>query len=135
MGPRLIARTLALGAMALAVMGQSEGGLFKQPPAPVITQGSDNDAGLDFTIDYGSMVEGAPPAETAEPEEGEDPDPTLSGEPISKGPPERVDLSRPLEEGWQMDPVLLNRRQAGQPLRPDDDVTPQTFGIELRKEF
>ncbi len=36
---------------------------------------------------------------------------------------------------WELDPVLPHRRQAGQPDRPDDDLSNKTLGIELRRRF
>ena len=47
----------------------------------------------------------------------------------------RVDLSGRVNQDWRLNPILLNRSQGGEPLRPDDDVRQETFGLELRKEF
>ena len=49
--------------------------------------------------------------------------------------PYRVDWSRRAGRHWELNPVLLHRRQAGQPDRPDDDLTNKTLGIELRRRF
>ena len=130
----MIARCLVLGCIALAVMGQSSGGLFKQEPAPVINyQGAKEDS-LDLMIDQQPRAESQAPAKTED--EAEDSSQVPTGDVrTAKDPPPRLNLSRPLKEGWEMDPVLLNRRQAGEPLRPGDDETNQMFGIQLRKEF
>jgi len=134
MGPGKIARCLVLGGIALAVMGQSSGGLFKQEPAPVINyQGAKEDS-LDLMVDQPPQSGVQAPAKTED--DAEDSSQELTGDVrTGKDPPPRLDLSRPLQEGWEMDPVLLNRRQAGEPLRPGDDETNQMFGIQLRKEF
>ena len=130
----MIARCLVLGAMAIALMGQSSGGLFKQESAPVINyQGAKEDS-LDLMVDQPPQSESQAPAETEDDTEDTSEVPT-EGVRTAKDPPPRLDLSRPLQEGWEMDPVLLNRRQAGEPLRPGDDETNQMFGIQLRKEF
>ncbi len=47
----------------------------------------------------------------------------------------RVDWSRRAGKSWELDPVLLHRRQAGQPQRPGDDLSNKTLGIELRRRF
>ncbi len=47
----------------------------------------------------------------------------------------RVDWSRRAGKSWELDPVLLHRRQAGQPERPGDDLSNKTLGIELRRRF
>ena len=49
--------------------------------------------------------------------------------------PYRVDWSRTLDRRWELDPVLLNRRQTGKPEYPDSDLTNKAVGIELRKRF
>ncbi len=49
--------------------------------------------------------------------------------------PARVDWSRRVGKSWELDPVLLHRRQAGQPERPGDDLSNKTLGIELRRRF
>ena len=68
-----------------------------------------------------------------------------SSDPMADNPPEdfppgwdrhpRVDWSRPAGKSWELDPVLLHRRQAGQPQRPGDDLSNKTLGIELRRRF
>ncbi len=44
------------------------------------------------------------------------------------GPEPRVDWSRRAGKSWELNPVLLHRRQAGQPQRPDDDLITQESG-------
>ena len=68
-----------------------------------------------------------------------------SSDPMADNPPEgltpgwdrhpRVDWSRRAGKSWELDPVLLHRRQAGQPDRPGDDLSNKTLGIELRRRF
>ncbi len=68
-----------------------------------------------------------------------------SSDPMADNPPEdltpgwdrhpRVDWSRPVGKSWELDPVLLHRRQAGQPQRPGDDLSNKALGIELRRRF
>ena len=138
MGPSPITRCLALGCLALAVMGQA-GGLFQQPASSTITYRSAEDDSLDMMVDYQAIIEGRVPEDTEEDgdeEDGEDSSPAAAGSfRAAQDTSKRVNLSKPLREGWQMDPVMLHRRQAGEPSRKDDDVTPQLFGVELRKEF
>lgn len=130
----LIARCLALSGIALAVMAQSSGGLFEQPAAPIITYRAAEDKSLDLMVDHQALINNQAPAKSAEAADQQNPASNESfGTPDD--PPPRLDLSRPLREGWEMDPVLLNRRQAGEPLRPGDDETNQMLGIQLRKEF
>ena len=47
----------------------------------------------------------------------------------------RVDLSGRVNQDWRVNPILLNRSQGGEPLRPEDDLRQETIGLELRKEF
>lgn len=47
----------------------------------------------------------------------------------------RVDLSGRVNQDWRVNPILLNRSQGGEPLRPEDDLRRETIGLELRKEF
>ena len=68
-----------------------------------------------------------------------------SSDPMADNPPEdlspgwdrhpRVDWSRRAGKFWELDPVLLHRRQAGRPQRPGDDLSNKTLGIELRRRF
>ncbi len=68
-----------------------------------------------------------------------------SSDPMADNPPEgltpgwdrhpRVDWSRRAGRSWELDPVLLHRRQAGQPDRPGDDLSNKVLGIELRRRF
>ena len=68
-----------------------------------------------------------------------------NSDPMADNPPEglspgwdrhsRVDWSRPAGKFWELDPVLLHRRQAGHPDRPGDDLSNKTLGIELRRRF
>ena len=68
-----------------------------------------------------------------------------SSDPMADNPPEdltpgwdrhpRVDWSRRVGKSWELDPVFLHRRQAGQPQRPGDDLSNKALGIELRRRF
>ena len=66
-------------------------------------------------------------------------------DPMADNPPEglapgrdrnpRVDWSRHAAKSWELDTVLLHRRQAGHPDRPGDDLNKKTLGVELRRRF
>jgi hypothetical protein len=84
------------------------------------------DKGLDLTADYDAPfanqpgdIGGAPPGSFR----------------AAQDLPARVDWSRRVGKSWELDPVLLHRRQAGRPDRPDDDLSKKTLGIELRRRF
>ncbi len=47
----------------------------------------------------------------------------------------RVDWSRRVGKSWDLDPVLLHRRQAGQPDQPGNHLSNKTIGIEMRRRF
>ncbi len=69
----------------------------------------------------------------------ENPDPMADNPPEGLSPgwdqPPRVDWSRLAGRSWELDPVLLHRRQAGHPDRPGDDLSNKTLGIEQRRRF
>ncbi len=81
---------------------------------------------LDLTIDFDAL-------------HYENPDPMADNPPEGLSPGwdqfPRVDWSRPAGKSWELDPVLLHRRQAGRPDRPGDDLSNKTLGIELRRRF
>lgn len=86
----------------------------------------ERDAALDLNIDFDALhyansdpLADNPPADLAP---GWDRNP-------------RVDWSRRVGRSWELDPVLLHRRQAGQPQQPGDDLSNKTLGIELRRRF
>jgi hypothetical protein len=68
-----------------------------------------------------------------------------NSDPMADNPPEdltpgwdrhpRVDWSQRAGKSWELDPVLLYRRQAGQPQQPGDDLSNKALGIELRRRF
>lgn len=61
--------------------------------------------------------------------------PTPLASDIEKPGVPRADLSRELNQDWDLNPILLNRSQAGEPPRPEDDLREETIGIELQKRF
>ncbi len=84
------------------------------------------DMEFDLTIDFDAL-------------HYESPDPMADNPPEGLPPgwdqPPRVDWSRPAGKSWELDPVLLHRRQAGHPDRPGDDLSDKTLGVELRRRF
>lgn len=86
----------------------------------------ERDAALDINIDFDALH-------------------YANSDPTADNPPEdlapgwdrnpRVDWSRRVGRSWELDPVLLHRRQAGQPQQPGDDLSNKTLGIELRRRF
>ena len=86
----------------------------------------ERDAALDLNIDFDALHYA-------------NSDPTADNPPVDLAPGwdrnPRVDWSRRVGKSWELDPVLLHRRQAGQPQRPDDDLSNKALGIELRRRF
>ncbi len=81
---------------------------------------------LDLTIDFDAMYANQPcDGCSAEPGNGR----------TARDLPPRVNWSRRVGKSWELDPVLLHRRQAGQPERQGDDFSNKTIGIELRRQF
>ncbi len=94
--------------------------------APAGSYRAAQDQGLDLTVDYDALFAnqsgdrgGAPPGSFR----------------AAQDLPARVDWSRRVGKSWELDPVLLHRRQTGQPQRPGDDLSNKTIGIELRRRF
>ncbi len=94
--------------------------------APAGSYRAAQDAGLDLQVDFDALhYERSDPMADSRPEgltPGWDRHP-------------RVDWSRPVGKSWELDPVFLHRRQAGQPKRPGDDLSNKALGIELRRRF
>ncbi len=94
--------------------------------APAGSYRAAQDVGLDLQVDFDALH-------------------YESSDPMADNPPEdlapewdrhpRVDWSRRAGKSWELDPVLLHRRQAGQPERPGDDLSNKSLGIELRRRF
>jgi hypothetical protein len=94
--------------------------------APAGSYSTAQDAALDLEVDFDALR-------------------YESSDPMADNPPEdlapewdrhpRVDWSRRAGKSWELDPVLLHRRQAGQPERPGDDLNNKSLGIELRRRF
>ena len=94
--------------------------------APAGSYRTGQDATLDLEVDFDALL-------------------YESSDPMADNPPEdlapgwdrhpRVDWSRRAGKSWELDPVLLHRRQAGQPQRPGDDLSNKALGIELRRRF
>ncbi len=94
--------------------------------APAGSYRAAQDQGLDLTVDYDALFANqsgdrgsAPPGSFR----------------AAQDLPARVDWSRRVGKSWELDPVLLHRRQTGQPQRPGDDLSNKTIGIELRRRF
>ncbi len=94
--------------------------------APAESYRAAQDVGLDLQVDFDALhYESSDPMADNRPE---DLTPGWDRHP-------RVDWSRPVGKSWELDPVLLHRRQAGQPKQPGDDLSNKTLGIELRRRF
>ncbi len=92
----------------------------------IVDPSAAKDVVFDLTIDFDALNYQSPDPMADNPPEG-----------LSPGwdRPPRVDWSRPAGKSWELDPVLLHRRQAGHPDRPGDDSSNKTLGIELRRRF
>ena len=94
--------------------------------APAGSYGTAQDVGLDLQVDFDALHH-------------ESSDPMADNRPQGLTPGwdrhPRVDWSRRAGKSWELDPVLLHRRQAGQPQRPGDDLSNKALGIELRRQF
>lgn len=126
MALRLLGLLLILGSNPTTVMAQSENKHPEPSGAPFITDRAVEDRSLNLMLDHEALIESEGGHTSAAP----------AGSfraPQDVSP--RVDLSRRVDDGWDLEPVLLNRRQAGQPIRPDDDQSDKLLGIELRKKF
>ena len=94
--------------------------------APAGSYRAGQDATLDLEVDFDALH-----YESSDPKADNPPEDLTPG--WDRHP--RVDWSRRAGKSWELDPVLLHRRQAGQPQRPDDDLSNKALGIELRRRF
>ena len=115
---------LALGNTPATVMAQASQEPGESPGAPVVSYRAIEDKSLDLMLDYEALVESEGSSAAA-------PGSFRASQDVSR----RVDLSRRLGKTWNLDPVLIHRRQAGEPTSPDDDRSDKLIGIELRKSF
>ena len=86
----------------------------------------ERDAAFDLDVDFGAL--GYENSDSMADNPPEDLTPGWDRNP-------RVDWSRRAGKFWELDPILLHRRQAGQPQQPGDDLSNKTLGIELRRRF
>ena len=110
--------------LSLQIAGPSTGA--EETVAPVANYSVAQDVEIDLTIDFDALR-------------------YENSDPMADNPPEdltpgwvrhpRVDWSQRAGRSWELDPVLLHRRQAGQPDRPSDDLSNKALGIELRRRF
>lgn len=100
------------------IAGASADVLHSDPP--FVEYRPAQEAELDFTVDFDALQDGAETGANAR---------------SKRYPRTRVDWSRRVGKSWELDPVLLHRRQAGQPDRPDDDLSNKMLGIEFRRRF
>ena len=122
----LVLRGLALVPWLLAPQVVPVGAGDEARGAPAGSYRAGQERGLDLSLDYDASL-------------GEEPGP-VRGAPHgsfrgAQEAPYRVDWSRRAGKSWELDPVLLHRRQAGQPDRPGDDLSNKTLGIEMRRRF
>lgn len=100
--------------------------------APIYTYRAAERQSLDLMLDYQALAEAEEPAG----EEGNHTSPAPAGSfRAAQDMPRPFDWSRPVGKSWVLEPVALGRRQNGQPIEPDDDVSDSLIGIELRKNF
>jgi hypothetical protein len=122
----LVLRGLALVPWLLALQVVAVGAGDEASGAPAGSYRAGQERGLDLNLDYDASLEEEPgPVRGA-------PHGSFRG---AREAPDRVDWSRRAGKSWELDPVLLHRRQAGQPDRPGDDSSNKTLGIELRRRF
>lgn len=107
-------------------MAQSESEPPKPFPVTSVSHRAAEDKSVNLMLDYRALIEA---------EEGKASPAAAGSYRAAQEVPPRVDMSRRVGKGWDLEPVVANRRQAGQPVVPDDDVTPQVLGVELRKRF
>ena len=124
--PRLVALWLFLVGCPAAVMAQAVDKPDDPSAGPFVSHRAAEDSSLNLMLDYEALSETG--------DDYESPAPTGSFRAAQDVPP-RVDWSRPVGRNWAVEPVLMQRRQAGQPIRPDDDEAASTVGVELRKRF
>ncbi len=94
--------------------------------APAGSYRAAQDVGLDLQVDFDALH-----YESSDPMADNRPEGLTPG--WDRHP--RVDWSRRAGKSWELDPVFLHRRQAGQPQRPGDDLSNKALGIELRRRF
>ncbi len=123
---RLIGLLLVLAVYPSTVSAEPERKFSEPFETPLITNRAVENKGLDLKLDHEALIESEHnPANGAREENSRD----------LRDSSTRVDWSEPLGDDWDINPVLLNRRQAGEPIRPDDDQSDKLLGIELRNEF
>ena len=123
---RLVGLWLILGSCPATVMAQSENEPVEPSGAPFVSHRAAEDRSLNLMLDYDALAETEGNHASAAP---------AGSFRAAQDIPPRVDWSRRVDDGWDLEPVLLNRRQAGEPIRPDDDQSDKLLGIELRKTF
>ncbi len=124
--PTLIGLLLVLAVYPSTVSAEPERKFSEPFDTPLITNRAVENKGLDLKLDHEALIEGEHnPANGGREENSRD----------LRDSSTRVDWSRRVDDGWDLEPVLLNRRQAGKPIRPDDDQSDKLLGIELRKKF
>ena len=93
------------------------------------------DKGLDLGVpdDFYEQRGGVVVDPVPEPEPEPLPDRTLPDKQAAKEQSNRYDMRQSLGGSWEMNPVLLNRRQQGEPEWADDDLKEPTLGVEIRR--
>lgn len=124
--PGVIGLLLVLTGHPGAAIAEPERKFSEPYQTPLITNRKAEKKGLDLKLDREALIEG----EGNPANDDADEDASALGDRST-----RVDWSEPLGDGWNVDPVLLNRRQDGEPDLPDDDQSDKLLGIELRNEF
>lgn len=94
--------------------------------APTESKPAEQELKLDLTIDYYALSANQPG------DRGRDAPGNFG---TTRNLPPRVNWSRRVGKSWNLDPVLLHRRQAGQPTKREDDLSNKSIGIELRRQF
>jgi len=132
--PRLHGLLLILGCNPTTVVAQSEHELAGPSEEPLITHRAAEDKGLNLMLDYQALVEA----------EEKKKSPAAEGSfRAAQDVPNRVDWSKRVGKSWELAPVVADRRQAGQPKRPEDDRPPilrgdksvEAGGFQMLREF
>ncbi len=125
-----VAAALLAGAMAAGQTALAQGA----GAAPGSHRGA-QDKGLDLGVpsDFYEQRGGVVVDPVPEPEPDPLPDRSLPDKQAAKEQSNRYDMRQSLGGTWEMNPVLLNRRQQGEPEWADDDLKEPTVGIEIRR--
>ena len=144
--PRCRAPTFcSTGAALLLVLGGGPAGVAAQlndPPKETypLTHRSAETKSLNLMLDYDKLIDKPDAYESPAPagslRAAQDVAPPPLDESQREDKSKRVDWSQRVGKNWELDPVALERRQAGRPAHEDDDLASDNLlGVELRRRF